>query len=252
MILSANLTWLFPDAPLIERPRLAAEAGFDAVEILAPYEVDARRLREAIESSGLTLDLINSPREDNTGCAAIPGAEALFAQSFETAAAYARDAGCGKLHVLSGKTDATGARDTLTKNLEYAIAQAPDLMLTLEPLCPESLPGYFLNDFHLAAGIVRDLDAPNLRLQYDTFHAAMIHGDARAVRHDLDRPTADFTTGPAMAERDLLAAGDPVAYRVRGALIALRRGQARWIRIDEGVETGADAEEGLGSSEEVA
>jgi Fe2+ transport system protein FeoA len=48
------------------------------------------------------------------------------------------------------------------------------------------------------------------------------------------------------------AAGDPVAYRVRGALIALRRGQARWIRIDEGVETGADAEEGLGSSEEVA
>jgi DtxR family Mn-dependent transcriptional regulator len=48
------------------------------------------------------------------------------------------------------------------------------------------------------------------------------------------------------------AAGDPVAYRVRGALIALRRGQARWIRIDEGVETGADAEEALGSSEEVA
>jgi DtxR family Mn-dependent transcriptional regulator len=27
------------------------------------------------------------------------------------------------------------------------------------------------------------------------------------------------------------AAGDPVAYRIRGALIALRRGQAEWIRI---------------------
>jgi Fe2+ transport system protein FeoA len=28
------------------------------------------------------------------------------------------------------------------------------------------------------------------------------------------------------------AAGDPVAYRIRGALIALRREQAGWIRIE--------------------
>jgi DtxR family Mn-dependent transcriptional regulator len=29
------------------------------------------------------------------------------------------------------------------------------------------------------------------------------------------------------------AGGDPVAYRVRGALIALRREQAEWIRIEK-------------------
>ena len=34
------------------------------------------------------------------------------------------------------------------------------------------------------------------------------------------------------------AAGDPVAYRVRGALIALRRDQARWIQVDR--ETGSE------------
>jgi Fe2+ transport system protein FeoA len=28
------------------------------------------------------------------------------------------------------------------------------------------------------------------------------------------------------------AAGDPVAYRIRGALVALRRDQAEWIRIE--------------------
>ena len=27
------------------------------------------------------------------------------------------------------------------------------------------------------------------------------------------------------------AAGDPIAYRIRGALIALRRTQAEWIRV---------------------
>ena len=181
MTLSANLTWLFAEAPLIERPRLAAEAGFGAVEILAPYDVEPRAMRAAIDDAGLTLDLINSPREELTGCAAIPGEEERFARSFATAAAYARAAGCGKLHVLSGKTEARQARATLLRNLSRATAEAPDLALTLEPLCPQSMPRYFLADFHLAAGIVRELGAPNLGLQYDSFHAAMIHGDARAV-----------------------------------------------------------------------
>jgi Fe2+ transport system protein FeoA len=28
------------------------------------------------------------------------------------------------------------------------------------------------------------------------------------------------------------AGGDPVAYRIRGALVALRREQAEWIRVE--------------------
>jgi DtxR family Mn-dependent transcriptional regulator len=32
------------------------------------------------------------------------------------------------------------------------------------------------------------------------------------------------------------AGGDPVAYRIRGALIALRREQAEWIRIEHADE----------------
>lgn len=38
------------------------------------------------------------------------------------------------------------------------------------------------------------------------------------------------------------AAGDPVAYEIRGALIALRREQARWILVEE-LADGANAEE---------
>jgi DtxR family Mn-dependent transcriptional regulator len=34
------------------------------------------------------------------------------------------------------------------------------------------------------------------------------------------------------------AAGDPVAYRVRGALIALRKDQARWVQVDRAVAEG--------------
>jgi DtxR family Mn-dependent transcriptional regulator len=37
------------------------------------------------------------------------------------------------------------------------------------------------------------------------------------------------------------AGGDPVAFRVRGALIALRKDQAQWILVDRGVGRGAES-----------
>jgi DtxR family Mn-dependent transcriptional regulator len=40
--------------------------------------------------------------------------------------------------------------------------------------------------------------------------------------------------------------GDPVAYRIRGALVALRRGQAEWIRIER-VRAGASEPVGAAS-----
>ncbi|HJO37374.1 MAG TPA: metal-dependent transcriptional regulator [Vicinamibacterales bacterium] len=41
------------------------------------------------------------------------------------------------------------------------------------------------------------------------------------------------------------AAGDPVAYRIRGALIALRRAQAVWIRVARGGDDGVEGAEGV-------
>jgi DtxR family Mn-dependent transcriptional regulator len=43
--------------------------------------------------------------------------------------------------------------------------------------------------------------------------------------------------GTEIAPELVSAAGDPVAYRIRGALIALRREQAEWIRIEPGIES---------------
>jgi len=46
------------------------------------------------------------------------------------------------------------------------------------------------------------------------------------------------------------AGGDPMAYRVRGALIALRLDQARWIQVDRRVEGGGSERDDLGGAEE--
>ena len=67
------------------------------------------------------------------------------------------------------------------ENLLWAAGQAPDLTLTLEPLNPDDMPGYFLNDFDQAGRIVDDLGLPQVGIQFDLWHAARIHGDAQAV-----------------------------------------------------------------------
>ena len=47
----------------------------------------------------------------------------------------------------------------------------------LEPINPRDVPGYFLNDFDFAAGVISDLNIPNLKMQFDIYHRQIIHGD---------------------------------------------------------------------------
>ena len=52
------------------------------------------------------------------------------------------------------------------------------MSLTIEPINGHDMPGYFLNDFDLAAQIIAEVGAPNLGLQFDAYHAQRITGDA--------------------------------------------------------------------------
>ena len=51
---AANLGYLFAERPLIERFGAAAAAGFDAVELLFPYEVAASAVKAELARHGLT------------------------------------------------------------------------------------------------------------------------------------------------------------------------------------------------------
>ena len=43
------------------------------------------------------------------------------------------------------------------------------------------MPDYFMSDYALAARVLDAVKKPNVRLQYDSYHAQMIHGDALDV-----------------------------------------------------------------------
>jgi len=183
----ANLTFLFKEYPFLERFDAAADAGFDGVEILFPYDDPAPEILRRMQATGLPLALINAPPPNYTGgprgFAAVPEVKDRFRRDFGRVLRYAERLHPQHIHIMSGDVKGDAARDTFIENLAWAAAQAPDQSLTIEPLCGVALPDYYLNDFDLALEVIGCVNAPNLSLQFDTFHAQMLTGDAVATWH---------------------------------------------------------------------
>lgn len=177
----ANLSMLFREVPLLERFEAAREAGFDAVEILFPYEESGQAILRELARNHLDLILINTPPPNwaggDRGFAAIPGAEDRFRHDFKRALRYADVLKAKHIHIMSGIADGRAAHDTYVSNLLWAAAEAPAQSLTIEPINPDDMPGYFLNDFDQAIEVLNAVSAPNLNLQFDAYHAHKITGN---------------------------------------------------------------------------
>ena len=182
---AANISLLFTELPFLDRFEAARIAGFEAVEILFPYDLPARGILAAQRLAGLPIILINAPPPNYTGgargFAAVPGGQERFRHDFKRALRYADVLGVEIIHVMAGEATGPEAKATMIENLIWATELAPKQRLTIEPLNPADMPGYFLDDYDLAAEILDAVSAPNLALQYDAYHAQMITGDALAV-----------------------------------------------------------------------
>lgn len=178
---AANLSFLFPELDLLDRFDAAAEAGFEAVELLFPYDHPVPDILDRLTRAGLPLALFNMPPPNFTGgprgFAAVPGVEDRFRRDFARVLRYAGRLKPAHLHIMAGEAEGAQARATFARNLRWAAAEAPGQSLTIEPINPADMPGYFLNDFDLAAEIIAEVGAPNLGLQFDAYHAHRITGD---------------------------------------------------------------------------
>jgi len=184
---AANLSFLFQEEPFLERFAAAADQGFQAVEFMFPYDHSAAAVASAVRSAGVQVVLFNTPAGDwskgERGLAALPNRRqdfrAAMARTFEYAEAY----DCPRIHVVAGMQPAGADRRAMEAcfmdNLAWAAEQAAGLgrMLMLEPLNQRDNPGFFLSDFDFAEKVIADIGAPNLRLQFDVYHAQITHGD---------------------------------------------------------------------------
>ena len=181
----ANLSWLFPELPFMERFKAAKAAGFDAVEVLFPYDCPTQDMRDQLVFCGLTFVLMNCPPPNATGgpqgFAAIPGLEDRFRRDFDRTLRFSRVLKPRHLHVMAGAADGPDAETVFIDNLRWAAARAPDQSLTIEPINRIDMPGYFLADYDTAERVLAAVGAPNLSLQFDAYHAHRITGDVMAA-----------------------------------------------------------------------
>jgi len=177
----ANLSMMFTEHPFLDRFAAAAAAGFQAVEFLFPYDHAPEDIRAAMVSAGLTQALFNAPPGDweagERGMAAIPGRGPEFRDSIETALAYAEVLKPERLHVMAGHAAGKGAQAAYIDNLAWAAERAGDQVIVIEPINTRDMPSYFLNRSDQAVGIIEAVGAPNLRLQFDLYHAQIMEGD---------------------------------------------------------------------------
>ncbi len=184
---TANLGFLFTELPFAERFEAAARAGFAAVEAGKPYELGAEAIAGLLQTNGLSMALINSPAgpasTGGRGLACIPGREAEFRESIETALRYAGALACPRIHVLAGVApdgiESERLYATFIANLRFAAAAGAGhgVRMLVEGINRTDAPGYFLGRPSQAVQAIEDAAVPNLYLQFDVYHAQMTEGN---------------------------------------------------------------------------
>ncbi len=194
---AANLTMLFNEVPFPERFAAAADAGFDAVEFLFPYDHPREDVAAWLKAQGQTNVLFNLPPGDwsagERGIACLPGREAEFRVGVETALSYAEALGTTRLHVMAGLLPEGADRSeylaVYEANLRHAAQRLASRGLTLliEPINGRDMPGYLLQTQAQAHAIRERLALPNLKVQMDLYHAQIMEGDlSTLMRRHLD------------------------------------------------------------------
>ena len=184
---AANLSFLYLEHAFLDRFAAAARDGFTAVEVQSPYEHAAAEVAARLAANGLQQVLINAPlgRHDagRRGMACLPGHEAEFRQSIETALAYAAALDCARIHVVAGIAPDGIERARLQAcyeaNLAWAAEQARQTGrdILIEPINRRDIPGFFLNRQDHAHQTVQNVGAPNLKVQMDLYHCQIVEGD---------------------------------------------------------------------------
>ncbi|MFJ6949356.1 TIM barrel protein [Streptomyces wuyuanensis] len=198
-----NLSILFTELPLPERPAAAAAAGFTAVELWWPWidtptpdQSELDELRKALESSGTRLVGLNFyagrlPGPDR-GALSVPGEESdRFRANIDVAADFAASVGCRALNALYGNrvegVDPAAQDELALENLVTA-ARAADrvgAILLIEALNKPESPLYPLVSASSAIEVVDKVNAAtglgNAKFLLDVYHLSMNGEDVAAV-----------------------------------------------------------------------
>ena len=184
---SLSLGYFFTHVPLVERLQKAVAAGFHAVEMFWPAQVDSGDLERARAQANVEVVLFNMNEGDyragDRGFACVPDRLPWWRAELSRALLLADKIDCRRINVLAGKIPDQASRtrflDCFVENLRWAAPQAAaaGVQLVVEPLNHLSHPDGLCQR---TVDVIEVLDLvmePNVGLQYDVYHAQRSEGN---------------------------------------------------------------------------
>ncbi|MFD9733814.1 TIM barrel protein [Umezawaea sp. NPDC059074] len=181
---SANLSLLFGDLPLLDRPAAAAAAGFEHVESWWPFDGPTPPddgFARALVAAGVRLVSLNLDAGGSNGLLVDPAAGARFRENLNAVGELLELTGCRIVNALYGN----GKRSALADERLALVVESLDATVVLETLNVHDTPAYALTDVHETARVVEDVGkrcgTGDLGLLVDVYHLAMMGEDPAAV-----------------------------------------------------------------------
>jgi len=194
----ANCSFLFTELDLLDRPRAAKEAGFDAIELWWPFDTsdpdaqDVDRLVSAVRNAGVDVVGLNFFAGDLAGpdCGLVswPGREHEFRAAVEAAVSLGERVGTRAFNALYGNIiEASSPAEqsaVARENLEFAAAFAAKIgaSVLIEPVSgPKPYPLRTCADVLTVIDDLAAAGVTNLRMLFDMFHLAAAGDDVSAA-----------------------------------------------------------------------
>lgn len=184
---AANLSTMFREHDWLARPLAAKRAGFEAVEIQSPYDLEIDALVRAKREAEVEWLMINLPAGDATrgerGMTCLPGREADFRAGVALCRRYGEALGIRQVNMPSGipprGSERARIEATLIDNIRYAAEELgkAGIKALIEPLNNRDVPGVFVTRADQALDLIDRAGHPNLGLLHDLYHAQVMVGD---------------------------------------------------------------------------
>jgi len=181
---TANLSLLFTEAALIDRFKAAKQAGFNAVEIQFPYELNPAAIKDKLDEYGLKLVLFNVDAADllqgGEGLACVPEKRDQFRQAVAQTIDYAERLKPEVINVLPGRclnnSRLQHYQETFKENLCFAVdAFSPlGVKTVFEAVNSHDMPGFIIDSGAQMLSMLDQLNRPALFMQYDIYHMQMM------------------------------------------------------------------------------
>jgi hydroxypyruvate isomerase len=185
--LSANISLLFTELPLLDRIKAAADSGFSGIELHSPYETPIEDLLDIIEKTKIKITLFNFPSGDfsegGPGIASMPEREAHFRAAVAEAKMYVEALNPFAINLLSGcppsHIDSNDSKKIFINNLRYAADrfQGTNCQILVEPINHFDRPNFLINTTIEAIDILQKSKVNNVKVLFDTYHMYRMRED---------------------------------------------------------------------------